>query len=672
MTFQQRYFRVVATGAGGGESGGEPAMRATLASIGSFVDRVPRTNTATWKARILEHLLGRADIDSAGDMGDGVWAITTDGIPLSFWNNRLADPPAVEDPFAFPALARTEVPGNTTARFAVTVGAGFRQSAPALARMVAAKGYRPVADNASLSSLKGSRNESIFFYNTHGGDFFIPLFGADGNPLRGTNNLIRYEIHYGLWTGQKIDPNLTDPNYRHQEFLADLRAKRLAIAYAPAFYITGTGGFQSAVNEWRFGITAEWVKHYMRFPLENHASVWLGACLSGSPEAAAMRAAFLSVGADMVSGWTDNVHGDAVYVATAFVWDRLLGANIFQPPATPQRPFDYDEVWTELRSKGLHTHPTRDRTGTATVTDIIYQGKPGEGTFGLFAPSIAYVLVDERENKAVLHGIFGKPPADKQKVTIGGSEASVHSWEPRKIVCALAQEGAGSAGDVQVEVDGRKSNVRQISRWTVTGTYKYRGDNPQHQVEGSVRVIFRADIGEYRVRPGNVFVRPTRYAEAAQKSKILLKATGVVREPCGDNQNTVETWFGEGDWPSATPDSPVLTLSMLRINTIDQSGAFAMAFGFGDPDQTPLKVRFEPCDAPPLVLPLPLAWPFFTPEYFSDPLEETGAEFPLVGKPITFGSDWTIPAGSSTTPFKSGIDWNAAGVEFPPITDAAR
>ncbi|MBM3844728.1 MAG: NAD(P)/FAD-dependent oxidoreductase [Verrucomicrobia bacterium] len=369
MTLQRLYFRVVAAGVGGGDQD-EAAMRATLGSIGAFVDSVPRTNTVTWKALILEHLRGRSDIDSAGDMGDGVWAITTDGIPLSFWNNRLVDPPVVEEPFAFPMQAGTETSGTTTARFSVTVGAGFRQSAPALARMVAAKGYRPVADNASLASLKGTRSESIFFFNTHGGDFFVPLFGADGKPLRGTNNFIRYQVHYGLWTGQRIDPNFTDPNYRHQEFVADLKAKRLAIAYAPAFYVTGTGGFQSAVNEWRFGITAEWVKHYLRFPAENHASVWLGACLSGSPEAAAMRAAFLSVGADMVSGWTDNVNGDAVYVSTAFVWDRLLGANNFQPPATPQRPFDYDEVWTELlsfrRGTAIFTMPdTPTRCGGA-------------------------------------------------------------------------------------------------------------------------------------------------------------------------------------------------------------------------------------------------------------------------------------------------------------------
>ena len=665
------FFRILSADTNSASSE-EAYMRSTLAAVGGFVDSVPRSNNVVWRERILEFLRGRPDIDSSGEFGDGVWAITTDGIPLSLWNNRPADPPAEEPPFAIPSLAGTEIPGNTSARFAVTVGAGFRQSAPALARLVAGKGYSPGGDSASLASLKGVRNESVFFFNTHGGGFFIPLFGADGKPLRGTNNLIRYATHYGLWTGQKIDPNRTDPKYRHDEFVADLKAARLAIAFAPASYTTGTGGFQSPVNEWRFGITAAWVKAYMQFPEENNASVWLGACLSGSPEAAAMRAAFLTVGADMVSGWTDNVNGDAVLSATTFVWDRLLGANKIQPPAPPQRPFDYENAWVELRSKGLHTHPTRDSTGTATVTDIIYQGKAGDETFGLFAPSIAYVVVDEEQDKAHLHGLFGKPPSEKQKVTIGGEDQTIDSWEPRKIICSLPQKGSGSAGDVEVTVGNRKSNVRQLSRWTVTGTYRMDGNKPPLRIEGTVSLVFRADIGEYRIRPGNVFIRPTRYAIAAKASEVHLEGKGILRVSCSATANNVTTWLGEGDFKAADPHAPASVESYLKISTIDLSGALGFMFGLESQEASPIKVRFEPCAGGRVEVALAPAPPGARPEYFGDPLGDIDIEIPIIGKLFSVEDGWGIPAGFMTSPAKSRMDWNAAAVEWPPDASAAR
>lgn len=674
----RRFFRV----AGGGDAGisrEEAAMRSTLSAVGTFVDGVPREDIARWRSDILSFLNGRADIDSAGESADGVWAITMDGIPLAIWNNRPADPPADEPSLSRIVRAGTEIPGTQAARFAVTVGAGFRQAAPALSRLLGGAGYSPGFDGASLESLKGVRNESVFFFNTHGGVFFIPQFGDDGKPNRGADGRILYETHYGLWTGTKIDPFATDISYRHNEFVADLKAKRLALALAPASYVTGTGGFQSPVSEWHFGITAEWIKRYLSFPPQNHASVWLGACQSGSDSAAPLRAALRSVGAEMVSGWTGNVHGDAVLNATSFLYDRLLGANKVVPPATPQRPFDYENSWKELRSRGLHRYPTHDDKGVPTTTDIIYEGVPGDATFGLFAPSIAYVLIGEVDQQAHLFGLFGNPPADQRKVTIGGAEATVISWDSRAIVCSLAATGSGSAGDVQVVVQGRKSNLRQITRWTLTGTYQMKGEEPPHQIDGALTLVFRADIGEYRKEPGNVFIRPTRYATAAKHSEIHLEAKGILSTPCDPGTERI-IWSGSGSFPASENEAPAMTVAYLSVDSILQVGALGVVYGMRDMDQFPLKMRYEPCDGGAVEFPLAPAPPGpveVDPLMFGSPLDErlpdgTRLEFPLPGQSFSMDTDWGISAGNMQSELESSMKWNRTPAEFPPSPDAAR
>lgn len=55
----------------------------------------------------------------------------------------------------------------------------------------------------------------------------------------------------------------------------------------------------------------------------------------------------VTVGAEMVPGWTEDVNARSVMTATPFVFDRLLGTNQVLPPARLQRPFDYENVWTE-------------------------------------------------------------------------------------------------------------------------------------------------------------------------------------------------------------------------------------------------------------------------------------------------------------------------------------
>jgi hypothetical protein len=676
-----RFYRL--SSAGSPPTGGEESMRATLAAVSEFVATVPRENRAAWTAQILNYLKNRPDINDAGESTDGVWAITEDGIPITLWNNRLPDPAGQDEAQGHAKPAGTETPGKTPARFAVAVGNGFTLASPRLSRLLRGNGYSTTTDGALLDSLKGVRNESVLFLNTHGGDTYYPKFGADGKLARNAQGKLQYFVEYGLWTGTKIDPAKTDVGYKHEEFLSELKAGRVTLALAPVSYTSGSGGFQTPNNEWHFCITAAWIRKYMSFPPENHASVWLGVCRSGSSAAAPLRSAFEAVGAEMVSGWTEDVNGNAVLAATPFLWDRMLGANEVQPPATPQRPFDYENAWAELRSRGLHRHPTVDQQGNPTTTDIIYQGAAGDESFGVFAPSIEYVLVDETHDQLHLVGIFGKPPQADQQVLLAGNPAAIDQWEPRKIICKLPRSGSGSVGDIQVIARNHKSNVRQLSRWTLTGTYKFTEEESAHVVDGNIKLIFRADVGEYRKVPGNVFIRPTRSALAGRDSELLLEAKGTDSTPCGNTGSDKKIWSGSGNfkvrWYADEVPEPFHSIVFLSVNTIDKLGSLGVAFGIFSPDDSPLKVTYEPCDGASVTLPLgpPAPGDFGNPPTFKSPLEEllpdgTAFEIPLPGSTFGLGARFSIPAGEMSNPLRASMKWNDTQIESPPDPNAAR
>jgi hypothetical protein len=676
----QRFFRTLANA--GTTNAAEAAMRATLKAVGDFVNSVPRDNPSLWRSQVLTFLQARPDIDSAGESPDGVWAFTRDGIPLCLWNNRGADPAGLISSERLAEPQGTATPGGSPARFSVTVGSGFVLAAPRLGGLLRANGYQTTTDDGALASMKGVHSESAYFLNTHGGAVLVPLFGNDGKPSRNAAGKILYYQDYGLWTGTKIDPVKTDVSYRHDEFVSDLKAGRMAVALAPASYTMGTGGVQSPNNEWHFCVTAAWVRANVRFPAENHASVWLAVCRSGSAAAKPLRDAFRAVGAEMVSGWTEDVNGQAVLAATPFVWDRMLGANQILPPATPQRPFDYENAWTELRTRGLHRHATRDPQGNPTTTDLIYEGTPGDERFGVFAPSIEYVLVSESTDEIHLIGLFGVPPADARKVLIGGSDAVVVSWEPRKVICQLQRNGAGSAGDVQVIVREHRSNIRRITRWTLTGTFRQTERDSAHRIDGTVSLIFRADIGEYRKVPGNVFIRPTRSAQAAKDSKVYLEAKGIDSSPCDQGSDRV-IWEGSGEWKvrgfNEEVTDPAHTLVMLSVNTIDRVVGLGLAFGLFDIDASPMKVRVEPCAGSTVTFPLPPATPgdVDNPPMFKMPLEDllpdgSVFEIPLPGTETILSADNAIPAGFMENDARARLEWNSAAAEFAPDPNAAR
>jgi hypothetical protein len=233
-----------------------------------------------------------------------------------------------------------------------------------------------------------------------------------------------------------------------------------------------------------------------------------------------------------------------------------------------------------------------------------------------------------------------------------------------------------------VRVHNFKSNVRRITRWTLFGTYKMTQPPDPFEINGTLKLIFRADVGEYRKVPGNVFIRPTRYAVPAKHSEVRLEATGSVSFPCGEGGGSETlTWFGSGLFPTYyDPAIPYLANAVVTLNTIDQIGALGLVFGLSDPDQFPLKMRIVPCDGPTLTFPMapgPSGPVDGDPLIFGSPLEillpdGSKLEYQLPGGPFSFGADWAIAAGSADSGIDSGMTWSSAAAEFPPDPAAAR
>jgi hypothetical protein len=139
------------------------------------------------------------------------------------------------------------------------------------------------------------------------------------------------------------------------------------------------------------------------------------------------------------------------------VFDRLLGANQFcpetnpssvqpcaagkaEPPIFAQRPFDYaavsttEFVWHDL---GIFPNAESDHYG------LRLNFTPNKGSsFGLLAPSISHLAMDESKQQLTICGIFGQDPRPEGSVTVGGTavsggpevhggtQVSIESWTP--------------------------------------------------------------------------------------------------------------------------------------------------------------------------------------------------------------------------------------------------
>lgn len=280
------------------------------------------------------------------------------------------------------------------------------------------------------------------------------------------------------------------------------------------------------------------------------------------------------------------------------------------------------------------------------------------------APWLAYVLINEWDDRAVLRGVFVDPPGDMPTVMIGGLEAAIVTWNKSEIVCDhLPPSGPGAAGDVFVLVGGRKSNVRQITEWTIAMRYKFTLESLAGlKIEGPIYLRFRADVAEYRDTPQGPLRKPTRGAVATQDSEASLTASGEVQTD-GD---CLVSWQGQADFVSiaAGPNLPRQLAACFKVDAGTRTGAIGLAFGAVPPAPFVMVVRCP--GSGDLTGEIAVTFgPLDGTDIFPSPDPGRPDMGPFAAIQLDFATDYRIPAGVRQDEVMR-LEWDAARPAFPP------
>lgn len=572
--------------AGGGGSPGDgdgsgllsgDEVAASMAAVDAHMDSVSAASAADLNASLLEFLGSRSDFVNSGATDDGVWGTLANGGTYFVVTNRAPVPGEnAENPVVTELAAGTDVPrGSILARMLNGMGPAFANEPAILRPAVSDRGYTAAVGGADLATLAAFGFPAFFYLSAHGGTCSIPQLDARGRMVNGADGRPIMLPDYAVSTTTEANAAAIAAR------MADFESGIIVAARMLEDYVGGV-----AVQRTRFMVTSRWVTRYWQFATDS--LVWISACSSLGAGAAPFIAACQAKGAGLYVGWTDTVGGPAAVAASKFAVDRLLGANRLAPLESPkQRSFDYEEVWADLARADLHRDQVLDSVSGAAiagrVAELKYQAKAGTN-FGLLAPSIRYVLVDESADEVHLYGIFGTPPADERVVLIDGLEASVKSWDREEIVCDLPRSGQGSKGDVKVSVRAHDSNVRQITEWNIQ--LQYTWDNHAEaglKVDGPFTVRFRGDVGEYREHPHLTPTKPVRCFAASLDSLATLTASGTY-----SSGGCTTTWSGSVDFPASNwhdgAQGPrTVLLALLKVDTQNNTGALGLALG-GTPE----------------------------------------------------------------------------------------
>lgn len=646
-------------------SGLTPEQRmAALDDVEAVIASRPGTDFDADTQALVAFLQSRAEFTAVGTSDDGtIWARFADGTLVFIVHSAPADegpgkamdyllsaPDRLHPRRDLPAPARTSltfsagtgtVPTSPRFRLLNGVGSFFGGSDPrgAVQGMLTQKGYTGTSGAATLAALRGVSGDGIFYFRTHGGAAFRQL-GLD-------------EDLYAMWTAspaldpadEKNDPQLVD----------DLKNKR--IGYMLFRNTRWTQGLPFIPEDRHYGITHRFIEHYMSFG--QNSLVYLDACDGGHWPF--VRDAFKKKGASVFVGWNERALFSAMGRTAQFVFDRLLGANTFNPESPPQRPFNYivlpdDPKFGNGKTYGYSVGT--DRAGGPILAELGFY--PVQGDFGFLAPSIKRMEVDEVKQELTIHGLFGQDPGTDKKVTVGGAQTGVKQWKEEEIVVDLPPS---LAGNVIVAVRDHESNPAPLTEWK--GVFHYTADvsavaflpaNTLQQEVACSNVHIRADVHDYREKPGAPPISPPDPIPfvAARDSRCDWQFSG-----SGTNTDGVTgTLSGGGLLPWQDPNQGLADPTILIMGEIDVSartlrlvsamhpaGFFPFAIGeitASDPNGT-------------VTGPFPLAPPIFSgnPTITLDP--HFGMQAGFIAETII-----------STPPVSIELEWDATAAGYAP------
>ena len=230
-----------------------------------------------------------------------------------------------------------------------------------------------------------------------------------------------------------------------------------------------------------------------------------------------------------------------------------------------QRPYDWGAVMGHLHANTQSAYYLDDEDGIVELEPTFNEKVPAG--FMSLRPSVYWTSFDESRGQwHLIGGVFGTHPGTAaigtdmpcdNKVTCTsygmladrrlGSPAAVvvKDWKSENVVLGVPLQGPGSAGILQIDVDGRWSNGVQLTR--VSGHLrgvKTAGGSLTLQVDADIS--FRGDFRGVRLNPvQELTYLPFVSCSVAPQATGSYVASGVYTYTHGNTTTRIE-WSGQG------------------------------------------------------------------------------------------------------------------------------
>jgi hypothetical protein len=448
------------------------------------------------------------------------------------------------------------LPEKRNAFILTALGPGWANPCPVIAEMLEEGGYIPVGDNSmSIGRLMDVKEAGVLYLCTHG-----------ARVMYGENKKI-----FALATNSEVS--------RTQDLIfsddLDEKSGPRLVPMEVAWDRNPDGKIEFRKV---YAITEYFVSYYMTFG--NNSFVYVDGCGSQNSQNMTFPLAFANKKNKAVYvGWVNPVDDQCSHKRAYFLFDRLLGLNrdFLPTEKPPQRPFAHLDVLLDMKYRrdtfynNLYWNQCfipKELTDSYGLTTAIAELKftSPEGAelseeyyddYRILAPSISSMTIDESKDELLLVGFFGDDKRTNPTVLIKreqddkkGDNCPIVSPEPHKggydwITCKIDRDGPNSAGYIQVEIDGRKSNSVPVTEWKGRFTYtlKSRGNL---EAQAVIHVRFRGFIDRSRQSSGQK--QPTEATTQVMFSRVVPDSVGSWKAKGSyDDGKSITSWSGSGE-----------------------------------------------------------------------------------------------------------------------------
>ncbi|THF86134.1 hypothetical protein E7T09_12960 [Deinococcus sp. KSM4-11] len=511
---------------------------ASINAVETKANELMRGGVPEYRQALVTFLRARPEFKSVTLQADGsISAFYVDGQPLLLATNREPDlapasgsaptssSPLAErtSPFTPQGLApqlhlanatvirpastdNFELPEDKIAVVMEAMGSAFESSAGTVEKALAYHGrYQVIVIDPTVDNLKTLPKMGVLYFSSHG----APNNVLDGGVL---------VPGFALWTKTKVDER-SEIKYS-QEIRDGFLVRMTALDRRSAFYDDDLcrRGIDVEVNcdgeATHYAVTDKFIEKYWKSKFSSNSFAFMDAC---STAAVSLQSVLRNAGVATMAGWDSSVGGKVSFRASSYFFDRATGLNEFEKVTPPNRPFSASAIFASMAKHGIDTFESVDViSGRITTTKLgLYRL---QGSFGILAPSIKQMSVNEPDQKLNISGEFGS--VEKPTVTINGQNVNVTEWNNDHITISnLPTKDLGSEGDVIVKVGKLRSNAVPLTRW-VGGVKLYTEHCPACRLDVTCDLVFRADVHSYREsEPDSVPTKPFSSASEANGSQ---------------------------------------------------------------------------------------------------------------------------------------------------------